>query len=121
MRIARAKNSMRFHSLLFAALVLAHAPLHAQPTPKRLSDWLLEQPTNPDAYPLGLSWRVPGEVAAQLTIRRDLLIAISSNTDADPQAAARLRGFDGGAVRAPLREISADEARQLAEALEPLG
>jgi len=91
MTAARAKETKLFQSLLFAALVLFHSLLHAQPAPKRLSDWLLEQPANPDAYPLGLSWRVPGEVAAQLAIRRDLLKAIGRSTDADPQAAARLR------------------------------
>ena len=37
------------------------------------------------------------------------------------KAASRQRGFDGGSVRAPLRELSADEARELAARLEPLG
>jgi len=36
-------------------------------------------------------------------------------------AASRMRGFDGGSVRAPLRDLSADEARSLAACLEPLG
>jgi len=36
-------------------------------------------------------------------------------------AASRLRGFDGGSVRAPLRDLSADEARALAACLESLG
>jgi 4-hydroxy-tetrahydrodipicolinate synthase len=37
------------------------------------------------------------------------------------KAASRLRGFDGGGVRAPLRDLSAGEARELAACLEPLG
>ncbi|MCP4387969.1 MAG: dihydrodipicolinate synthase family protein, partial [Gammaproteobacteria bacterium] len=37
------------------------------------------------------------------------------------KAASRQRGFDGGSVRAPLRNLSADEARELAACLEPLG
>ena len=37
------------------------------------------------------------------------------------KAASRLRGFDGGSVRAPLKELSTDEQRELAACLEPLG
>ena len=39
------------------ALAFLSLPAVAQPAPKRLSTWLLEQPKTPDAYPLGLSWR----------------------------------------------------------------
>jgi hypothetical protein len=82
--------------------------------PKRLSDWLLEQPIDANAYPLGLSWRVPGEVAAQGELRLDLLRSLSglgvprslsgldllksfsgldSAVTADPEALARLRDW----------------------------
>ena len=37
------------------------------------------------------------------------------------KAASRQSGFDGGSVRAQLRNLSADEARELAACLEPLG
>ena len=37
------------------------------------------------------------------------------------KAASRQRGFDGGGVRAPLQDLSVDEARELAACLEPLG
>jgi 4-hydroxy-tetrahydrodipicolinate synthase len=37
------------------------------------------------------------------------------------KAACRQRGFDGGSVRAPLQNLSADEAGVLAACLEPLG
>jgi 4-hydroxy-tetrahydrodipicolinate synthase len=37
------------------------------------------------------------------------------------KAACRQRGFDGGGVRAPLRDLTADDTRQLAASLEPLG
>ncbi|MCG6951070.1 MAG: YjbH domain-containing protein, partial [Betaproteobacteria bacterium] len=86
-------------ALFVAALVLAHNHALAQSaekTPaagKRLSEWLLAQPVDPNAYPLGLSWRVPGEVAAQLALRRDLLAAIGASNEADPAAAARLRDW----------------------------
>ncbi|MDC1288154.1 dihydrodipicolinate synthase family protein [Gammaproteobacteria bacterium] len=36
------------------------------------------------------------------------------------KAACRMRGFDGGAVRAPLRELDAASERLLAQSLEPL-
>ena len=37
------------------------------------------------------------------------------------KAASQLRGFDGGGVRAPLRNLSVDEVHELATCLEPLG
>jgi len=37
------------------------------------------------------------------------------------KAACRLRGFDGGGVRAPLQNLSAEEIQELAACLEPLG
>jgi 4-hydroxy-tetrahydrodipicolinate synthase len=37
------------------------------------------------------------------------------------KAASRLRGFDGGSVRAPLQNLSSDEERVLASCLESLG
>jgi dihydrodipicolinate synthase/N-acetylneuraminate lyase len=37
------------------------------------------------------------------------------------KAASRLRGFDGGGVRAPLQDLSVNEERELAACLEPLG
>ncbi len=65
-----------------------------QVAPKRLSDWLLEQPYSPDAYPLGLSWRVPEERAPQMLLRRDLLASLSGferEVAADPASVNRLR------------------------------
>jgi 4-hydroxy-tetrahydrodipicolinate synthase len=50
-----------------------------------------------------------------------LLFIWRGNYIAKVKAASRQRGFDGGSVRAPLRELSADEARELAACLEPLG
>jgi len=64
---------------------------------------------------------VEGAMALWARMLPSLLCVWRGNYIPKVKAAARLRGFDGGAVRAPLREISADEARQLAEALEPLG
>ena len=82
--------------------VAAGSGAHAQATvavpntvvvPKRLSDWLLEQPVSPDAYPLGLSWRVLGEVASQGQLRLDLLKSLSGldrEVKADSEALGRL-------------------------------
>src|SRR5437763_9052227 len=57
---------------LFTFLVVAGA-VHGQQPPKRLSNWLLEQPAAPNTYPLGLSWRVPSEEASQHLLRHALL------------------------------------------------
>src|SRR5260221_6996792 len=57
---------------LLAFLVVATS-VQAQQQPKRLSNWLLEQPAATDAYPLGLSWRVPGEEASQHLLRHEVL------------------------------------------------
>jgi len=64
--------------------------------PKRLSDWLLEQPIDANAYPLGLSWRVLGEVAAQSALRLDLLKSLSGldrEVKADSEVLGRLRDW----------------------------
>jgi len=50
-----------------------------------------------------------------------LLYIWSGNYVPKVTAACRLRGCDGGGVRAPLQELSSDEARALASSLEPLG
>ena len=50
-----------------------------------------------------------------------LLFLWRGNYVSKVKAASRLRGFDGGPVRAPLQDLSADEERQLAACLEPLG
>ncbi|MGP1666469.1 MAG: capsule biosynthesis GfcC family protein, partial [Rhodanobacter sp.] len=76
--------------------MLAPSLLHAQLAPKRLSDWLLEQPFDPNAYPLGLSWRVPGEVATQSELRLALLQSLSSldpEVKADAGVLGRLRDW----------------------------
>ncbi|MBE0623830.1 MAG: YjbH domain-containing protein [Burkholderiales bacterium] len=68
--------------------------LYAQMAPKRLSDWLLEQAVDPNAYPLGLSWRVRGELVTQSELRLNLLGGLSGldrEVKADPQALGRLR------------------------------
>jgi len=64
---------------------------------------------------------VEGAMALWARMIPSLLYVWRGNYIPRVKAAARLRGFDGGAVRAPLREISAHEAKQLAAALEPLG
>jgi 4-hydroxy-tetrahydrodipicolinate synthase len=50
-----------------------------------------------------------------------LLYIWEGNYIARVKAASRMRGFDGGSVRAPLQELSEDDMRQLAATLEPLG
>ena len=63
------------------ALVTWTSHSFAQVTPKRLSDWLLEQPSqdSESAYALGLSWRVPEETVSQTAARVNLLAALSSS------------------------------------------
>ena len=81
---------------MIGLLVLAPSLVYAQVAPKRLSDWLLQQPIDPNAYPLGLSWRVPGEVAAQGALRLDLLRSLSGRdreVKAAPEVLARLRDW----------------------------
>src|SRR5690348_18271708 len=63
-------RGMAHYALL--ALLLTASLAFAQ-EPKRLSKWLLERPTDANSYPLGLSWRVPGEEAAQQLLRYELL------------------------------------------------
>lgn len=83
-----------FSGSVFVSLALVSPLLQAQAVPKRLSDWLIEQPFMPDAYSLGLSWRVADELPAQSALRQSLLQALSgTNRDltANTQAVARLR------------------------------
>lgn len=77
-------------------LLFASPAIHGQAPPKRLSDWLLEQPAERDAYPLGLSWRVPEEIPSQSLLYRDLLrelSALESDAAVNRQAAGRLRDW----------------------------
>ncbi len=90
----RSLKRFAFSGGVLASLVLVSPMLQAQTTPKRLSDWLLEQPFTPDAYNLGLSWRVADEMPAQYALRQDLVQALSgTNRDltAHAQAVTRLR------------------------------
>jgi 4-hydroxy-tetrahydrodipicolinate synthase len=50
-----------------------------------------------------------------------LLYIWRGNYVAKVKAASRLRGFDGGGVRAPLQNLSANEMQELMACLEPLG
>jgi membrane-associated phospholipid phosphatase len=81
---------------ILVALALASRPLYGQATPKRLSDWLLQQPASATDYPLGLSWRVPGEVPVQQALRLDLLKSLSATeggVTADPDTRKRLHDW----------------------------
>jgi 4-hydroxy-tetrahydrodipicolinate synthase len=65
-----------------------------------------------------------GDIAGAMTLWSrmipSLLYIWRGNYNPKVKAACRLRGFDGGGVRAPLQELSSDEARILASCLEPL-
>lgn len=78
-----------------AAVVLGvAAPSFAQVKQQRLSDWLLEQPASPNAYPLGLSWRVPEEIPAQNALLLELIKSLSgqdASLKADTSSVTRLR------------------------------
>ena len=64
---------------------------------------------------------IAGAMALWSRMIPSLLFIWSGNYVAKVKAACRQRGYDGGSVRAPLQEISSDEARTLASCLEPLG
>src|SRR5438477_13072615 len=61
------------HCALFALLVAASNFSAAQSPPKRLSQYLLDNPPTAGAYLPGLSWRVPSEEAAQELLQHELL------------------------------------------------
>src|SRR5438128_8227603 len=65
------RSAARF--ALVSSLVLIGTAVQAQEKPKRLSNWLLEQPPTLNAYPAGLTWRVPGEEPSQQLLRHELL------------------------------------------------
>ena len=63
-RLSRGRKCPGGRRLAALALASALAPLpraFAETPPRRLSDWLLERDAADDAYPLGLSWRLPEE------------------------------------------------------------
>ena len=83
-------------SLQVVALSFACTPAFGQSAPKRLSTWLLEQPQSAEAYPLGLSWRVPEESVPQTLSRLELLKSLSGNlreVTASPESRLKLRDF----------------------------
>src|SRR5258706_6305501 len=65
------RNSAARGALL--AVLVAAGRVEAKQRPQGFSNWLLEQPAYPDAYPLGLSWRVPSEGAPQHLLRHEVL------------------------------------------------
>lgn len=89
-------------ALLFGhALALAQtAPGTSQAAPRRLSDWLLQEPSaqRAEAYPLGLSWRVPAELPAQAAAKSALLRDLAAGAGAlkaDAEAIRRLAELIG--------------------------
>src|SRR5438067_6534976 len=74
--MSRGRSVARYALLSF--LVAASCATEAQEKPKRLSNWLLEQPPTANSYPTGLSWRVPGEEASQQLLRHELLENLSA-------------------------------------------
>src|SRR5204862_7652801 len=73
---------MRAAVALLSAFAFATA--QAQEIPKRLSNWLLEQPSARDPYPAGLSWHVQGEEPAQ----RELRDQVSTDLERTPSLRA---------------------------------
>jgi len=71
-------------------------------------------------YELVSTGDVSGAMALWAKMIPSLLYIWSGNYIAKVKTAARLRGYDGGAVRAPLTPLSAEEEKTLISALEPL-
>src|SRR3972149_2585638 len=102
----------RLATLAFVSVSLAWAsPVVLAPTPqKRLAEWLIEQPFSEEAYPLGLSWRVPDEVPPQQARLLELLKMLSgAGVTAEPEAVGRLRNWlrtlpVTGRVRVPVAD-----------------
>jgi hypothetical protein len=80
-----ASNGMRLGSP--AALEASASPLAGE----RLSDWLLRQAPDAQAYPLGLVWQLPAERAAQTQLKADLLAELAQVTFLDGAARANLQ------------------------------
>ena len=57
---------------------------------ERLSDWLLRQPTAPQAYPLGLMWLTPGERSDQSILEGELLNELRQLPGVPDDSRARL-------------------------------
>jgi len=72
-------------------------------------------------YELVVGGDIAGAMALWSRMIPSLLFIWRGNYIPRVKAACHLRGFAGGSVRAPLQEISSDEARVLADCLEPLG
>ena len=72
-------------------------------------------------YELVASGDIAGAMDLWSRMIPSLLYVWSGNYVPRIKAASRLRGFDGGSVRAPLQDLSPDEAREIAVCLEPLG
>ena len=64
---------------------------------------------------------ISGAMALWARMIPSLLCIWEGNYIPKVKAACHQRGFSGGGVRAPLQALSAEEARQLAASLEPLG
>ena len=82
------------------------APTTCREKASSCMDW------SPATYPP--RWRCGNACSRRCCIWR-------GNYIAKVKAASRQRGFDAGAVRAPLRDLNNEEAAELAASLEPLG
>lgn len=74
-----------------------------------------------ELYELVRAGDISGAMTLWARMIPSLLCVWRGNYIAKVKAASRQRGFDAGFVRAPLRELTADEARELAASLELLG
>lgn len=106
----------RWLSVLFVGFASFPFSLFGQSAPKRLSSWLLEQPVRPDAYPLGLSWRVPEEIAPQTLAKIQLLRSLKtaqSEVNVAPQGFARLIDWVSGLRATGRVPVAVADARWL--------
>ncbi len=79
---------------VLALLLVSSSVAYGQGNPQRLSDWLIQHPPATDDYPLGLSWRVLGEIPAQHALLLDLMRRLSGqdkDVKADGEAVRRMR------------------------------
>jgi len=71
-------------------------------------------------YDLVSNGDITGAMALWSRMIPSLLCIWRGNYIAKVKAASRLRGFDGGAVRAPLTPLSTDQEAEIAASLEAL-
>lgn len=103
---------MKIRCTLGVLIALSALSASAQQAPQRLSDWLIRNDAEASRYLSGLSWQVPEEVPAQLSLKLELLQALAEagkvgSVPAQNQALAALIGGMPVTGRVPIAVVDA--------------